>query len=226
MQSALSGLQFLGESVYNAMASSSDRGALQKERAASMSDPLQVLEGYRLKEYSGYADEGREWSRIQLYDRRRLEQAGIGEQEWGRALAYRRYSERRDEVEDAYPEIAAMVERYRGMGVGFESLPDRVLDVLEGMGIRGYASGGVFSPNSPVLGVLGDNRREVEVAAPYSTIVRAVRDAMGLGGLGGGSARKIELTANMVIDGRTVARQIYPYMIEEGRRVGRTVRCP
>lgn len=44
-------------------------------------------------------------------------------------------------------------------------------------GIFGFADGGVFLPNHPVLGILGDNTREVEVAAPKSVIVDAVKEA-------------------------------------------------
>ena len=44
--------------------------------------------------------------------------------------------------------------------------------------IPAFASGGVIPPNNPFLAVLGDNRQEPEVVAPYSTIKQAARDAM------------------------------------------------
>lgn len=51
--------------------------------------------------------------------------------------------------------------------------------------IPAFASGGVIPPNNPFLAVLGDNRQEPEVVAPYSTIKQAARDAMAeRGGLG------------------------------------------
>lgn len=36
----------------------------------------------------------------------------------------------------------------------------------------------MIPPNNPFLAVLGDNRQEPEVVAPYSTIKQAARDAM------------------------------------------------
>ena len=47
-----------------------------------------------------------------------------------------------------------------------------------GYSIPAFASGGVIPPNNPFLAVLGDNRQEPEVVAPYSTIKQAARDAM------------------------------------------------
>lgn len=44
--------------------------------------------------------------------------------------------------------------------------------------VPGFASGGVVPPNKPFLAVLGDNRREPEVVAPYSTIKQATSDAI------------------------------------------------
>lgn len=39
------------------------------------------------------------------------------------------------------------------------------------------AFGGVVPPNDPFLAVLGDNKRETEIVAPYSEIKRAAGDA-------------------------------------------------
>ena len=79
--------------------------------------------------------------------------------------------------------------------------------------IPGFASGGVFPPNAPMVGILGDNTHEVEVAAPYSTIVRAVRDAMGSGG---SSTQTLNVT--LQLDGRTLSREVYKMMQNENRR--------
>lgn len=234
VQSFLSTVQFAGESIYNAINKASASTALEsaKEEARTVpeEDPLAGLsQRIQLK---GYAERGTSWSALPA----RLRPA-VSQTTWADALLYYskgagpgfaaqnpgksdRFTERTADVPE---NIKRAVDVRMTGGVPFESLPKDILETLDSLGIHRYASGGVFAPNSPVLGVLGDNRREVEVAAPYSTIVRAVKDAMGLGGLGGGSTRKVELTANMVIDGRTVARQIYPYIIEEGRRVGRTL---
>lgn len=51
--------------------------------------------------------------------------------------------------------------------------------------IPGLAEGGVVPPNSPFLAVLGDNRRETEIVAPYSTIKQATSEAIAERGGGG-----------------------------------------
>lgn len=82
-------------------------------------------------------------------------------------------------------------------------------------GVLGFAEGGVFQPNSPQLVMMGDNKSEPEVAAPYSMIVNAVREAVsGMGGFGGGT-----IVVPVSIDGREVARASYDYLeIEKARR--------
>jgi len=76
-----------------------------------------------------------------------------------------------------------------------------------------FASGGVFMPNSPMLGVLGDNPREVEVAAPRSTIVDAVLDAMDMRG-GSGPAQQTAgpFIVEMTLDGTKFGRVFIPYL--------------
>ncbi len=55
-----------------------------------------------------------------------------------------------------------------------------------GSGIPGLANGGVVPPNDPFLAVLGDNKRESEIVAPYSAIKQAAGDAFAeRGGAGG-----------------------------------------
>ena len=54
--------------------------------------------------------------------------------------------------------------------------------------LPGFAQGGVFAPNSPMLGVLGDNRTEIEVAAPESTLKNMFTEALDARGIGGGNA--------------------------------------
>lgn len=44
--------------------------------------------------------------------------------------------------------------------------------------IPGLAQGGVIPPNQPFLAMLGDNRQEPEIVAPYSTIKQAASEAM------------------------------------------------
>ncbi len=228
VQSLISGARFVGESIYNAVNGARAEDELRRARDEARPVPdRDPLEGKSQRiQLRGYAERGTPWSGLPA----RLRPA-VSADEWADALLFYsasggpakgdRYSQRRDEVARSHPALAGLVDEYESRGTPWDSLPQQILEELEGMGIRGYASGGVFAPNSPVLGVLGDNRREVEVAAPYSTIVRAVRDAMGAGGPG--SSRRIELTANLNVDGRTVAREIYPYIVEEGKRVGRTI---
>ena len=117
--------------------------------------------------------------------------------------------------DDVYGSIVA---RYDENGQPWSALPQYVRDWYAKFGIQGYASGGVFEPNSPVLAVLGDNRTEREVAAPYSTIVKAVKDALSEATLTG--SQRVELTTTVQLDGRTVARTTLPYLIQESKRLG------
>ena len=89
-----------------------------------------------------------------------------------------------------------------------------------GRGIRGFASGGVFEPNSPILGVLGDNTHEREVAAPESMLSELLDEALLRAG---GTQPTGDQRASMVLDGRTFARLIFPYLQGEARRMGTTI---
>lgn len=111
-----------------------------------------------------------------------------------------------DKIEGAKNAISGVTDKVSGF---FGGIADKVGGAL------GFAEGGVFQPNSPQLAILGDNKSEPEVAAPYSMIVQAVGDAMSkMGGFGGGV---IELP--VYIDGRVVARATYDYMeLEKARR--------
>lgn len=89
-----------------------------------------------------------------------------------------------------------------------------------------YASGGVFAPGRPTLGIIGDNTQEYEVISPVSTIVdsvkRAITELNGSSGGGGiGGTGPIELTINL--DGRRIARQIYDPLQAEARRRGASI---
>ena len=177
--------------------------------------------------------EGKTWNYLNQLYRNRAGQAGITQSEWNNAVAAVKamptqtqtqapevqsssyYARRGSLASDPY---AATVARYDEDGKPWSALPIQAREFYAKLGITGYANGGVFEPNSPVLAVLGDNRREAEVAAPYSTIVKAVRDALSSATLSG--AQAIELTANIQLDGRTVARTTLPYHVQESKRLG------
>jgi len=93
--------------------------------------------------------------------------------------------------------------------------------------IFGFAQGGVFMPNQPQLAVLGDNRTEPEVVAPYSMIVKAVTEAIqsagsssGGGGFGG---ERQPAEAVVTLDGKVIARAIFDDLENERRRRSRSV---
>ena len=90
-----------------------------------------------------------------------------------------------------------------------------------GSSYPGFASGGVFEPNSPILGVLGDNRTEREVAAPESMLSELLDEA--LFRAGGQQQTGGSQNASMILDGRTFARLIFPYLQGEARRMGTTI---
>lgn len=89
--------------------------------------------------------------------------------------------------------------------------------------IPGFASGGVFAPNNPMLGILGDNRTEYEVAAPESTLRELFLDALDSRGITSGNSVGSSpgpLALNMVLDGQTFARLFLPYIKGENVRLG------
>ena len=176
--------------------------------------------------------EGKSWYQLNQLYRNRAQQAGITSGEWANAVAAVKAMPTQTQttaptgsgyfakqpslgVNDPY---GSVVNRYFEENRPWADIPQYVRDYYATFGIKGYAQGGVFEPNSPVLAVLGDNRREAEVAAPYSTIVKAVRDALSSATLSG--AQAIELTANVQLDGRTVARTTLPYLVQESKRLG------
>ena len=77
-----------------------------------------------------------------------------------------------------------------------------------------FATGGVVPPNNPFLAVLGDNRTETEIVAPYSTIKQAAGDA--IAERGGTSAPVILIVK--ATDGFT--RNLSFSLSEESRRRG------
>lgn len=84
-------------------------------------------------------------------------------------------------------------------------------------GVQGFASGGVFMPNHPVLGILGDNRNEVEIAAPRSEMQAAFLDALDSRGGAGGTSVNIEFRGSLAQLGRVLQPVV---TVETARRGG------
>lgn len=82
-------------------------------------------------------------------------------------------------------------------------------------GIPGFAVGGVVPPNNPFLAVLGDNKQEPEVVAPYSTIKQAAGEALAERGGSGGTGR-----GDVYLDGTKVGRVLYSCIEGERTRLG------
>lgn len=83
--------------------------------------------------------------------------------------------------------------------------------------INGYATGGVFAPNSPMLIGVGDNRQEREVLAPESVIRGVVREE--LAGVRGGM---VSPTFRIVFQGTpdAIGRALNPVILADDERVG------
>lgn len=81
-------------------------------------------------------------------------------------------------------------------------------------GVPGLAEGGVVPPNQPFLAMLGDNKREPEIVAPYSTIKQAASEAMAERSANGTGVAEIYL------DGIRLGRAVYPYVQGESVRQG------
>lgn len=84
-----------------------------------------------------------------------------------------------------------------------------------GGSIPGFATGGVVPPNNPFLAVLGDNRQEPEVVAPYSTIKQAAGEALAEQG---GSGRMVR--GDVYLDRTKVGRVFYSCIEGERTRLG------
>lgn len=83
-------------------------------------------------------------------------------------------------------------------------------------GVPAFANGGLVPPNDPFLAVLGDNTREAEVVAPYSTIKHAAGEAIAENG-GNGGVSRVEIVVRAK-DGFT--RNLSYSLSEESRRRG------
>lgn len=84
----------------------------------------------------------------------------------------------------------------------------------------GYADGGVFAPNSPVLGILGDNKHEREVAAPESMLRGLLNDAVAAsGGSRGPTQVNIRFTGSLAQLGRV----LQPVVSTEESRQGPSI---
>jgi len=112
-----------------------------------------------------------------------------------------------------------------GLGGGAAGAVSKGASLLSkiGSGLRSilpFAEGGVFMPNSPQLAILGDNRSEPEVAAPYSLIVQAVGDA--LRNNGGSTSTSVSAPTTIEVpislNGKVIARGIYDDLENEKRR--------
>lgn len=88
-----------------------------------------------------------------------------------------------------------------------------------GFEAKGFASGGVFEPNSPILGVFGDNKTEREVAAPESMLRGLMREE--LAGMGGRSVT----TVNVRFTGSLsqLGRVLQPVITTETARQGQNL---
>lgn len=81
-----------------------------------------------------------------------------------------------------------------------------------------FASGGVFAPNNPMLGVLGDNKTEYEVAAPESMLRDSFLDALSMSGMSG--RQNIQVTVRFSGDLAQLGRVLQPIITAETGRQG------
>ena len=86
-------------------------------------------------------------------------------------------------------------------------------------GVPGFADGGVFMPNHPVVGVLGDNRNEVEIAAPRSAMQEAFLDALDQRG----GAEPVNVNIRFTGSLAQLGRVLQPVVTTETMRRGTSV---
>lgn len=93
--------------------------------------------------------------------------------------------------------IAVIIGKSQEMDQSISNAVGAVSGVTSGGAARAYsapglARGGVVPPNDPFLAVLGDNKRESEIVAPYSAIKQAAGDAFAERG-GAGGAKDVHI---------------------------------
>lgn len=81
-----------------------------------------------------------------------------------------------------------------------------------------FAAGGVFAPNSPMLGILGDNRTEYEVAAPESVLRDSFLDALSMSGMSG--RQNVQVNIRFTGDLAQLGRVLQPLITVETARLG------
>lgn len=119
--------------------------------------------------------------------------------------------------------VAYLIQMFDSLGKKVNSLPGST-----GMnfrndgtirGVRGYASGGVFEPNSPMLIGVGDNRSEREVLAPESELRRLFREESGASGGGGNVYITATYTASDDQLVRVLAPKLEAYQARRGKAI-------
>lgn len=91
-------------------------------------------------------------------------------------------------------------------------------------GIGLFAQGGVFEPNRPLLGILGDNTTEREIAAPESALKQTFVSAISEMGLRGGDASgnmEATIPVQIFVDGELVEETVTRRQLRRARQLNR-----
>ncbi len=123
-----------------------------------------------------------------------------------------------DEMNDTISNVVGSMSSSKGSGIsggtGIPSTPS----AASLSDFPHFASGGVFAPNNPMLGVLGDNPREVEIAAPRSAMQDAFLDALDQRSVG--AASKTNVNIRFVGSLAQLGRLLQPVVTVETARQG------
>lgn len=120
--------------------------------------------------------------------------------------------------------IGALTGKSQDISNTLEGLSDytggSVSNVTRTSNIRGYATGGVFEPNTPMLIGVGDNKTEREVLAPRSELVSAYGEAMQRYG---GSSRPVAVSVNFEGDLAQLGKVLRPTVAAATSQRGKVV---
>ena len=123
-----------------------------------------------------------------------------------------------DEMNDTISNVVGSMSSSKGSGIsggtGIPSTPS----ASSLSDFPHFASGGVFAPNNPMLGVLGDNPREVEIAAPRSAMQDAFLDALDQRSVG--AASKVNVSVRFTGSLSQLGRLLQPVVTVETARQG------
>lgn len=105
---------------------------------------------------------------------------------------------------------------------GYSNRSSNQYNRRRGASIGMYAQGGVFEPNKPLLGILGDHKSEREIAAPEGTLKQVFKQSLVEMGLSGsrstGDAFEATIPVQVVVGDEVIEETVTSRMMRRARQ--------